>query len=319
MDITVPPPPVHVECPPAAIPEGEPDCGGAYVDNYNGGCNSTPVIFQDITAGSQICGSSGTNDVGRDTDWFRLVVADRSNLTWQAVAEFPVLIFVINAGTENCLDYTIMANITADAGVTASLSLTVDPGVYWLWVGPSVFAGWPCPLTYLAQVTVQPAWLSVDVASGSVPEGGAPVPVTVTMEAGSMPNGPYTGNIIFNTDELGALVHTVPVLCTVGNVGPNCHYVVGDVNNDGMANGNDIVAMVNVMRGRYVAPYTCDCDGHTWAVGMDVNNSCSFNGNDVTYFVRKLRGQVSLLPCVVCPPVPPTTSIPHTDTNGNGQ
>ncbi len=146
-----------VVCPPGGILEGEPACGTDYVDTYNGGCNSSPFVFQPIDCNTTICGTSGTYLYTglnyRDTDWFRVVITSPTTLTWKAVAEFPVLIFVINGGTENCADYTILGSFTANACDTATLTFDVQPGVYWLWVGPSVFDSYPCPLDYVATLT----------------------------------------------------------------------------------------------------------------------------------------------------------------------
>jgi len=149
--------PCDVVCPGDGVPEGEPNCGTDYVDMYNGGCNSSPFVFQTINCNTTICGTSGTYLYTglnyRDTDWFRVVITSPTTLTWKAVAEFPVLIFVINGGTENCSDYTILGSLTANACDTATLTFDVQPGVYWLWVGPSVFDGYPCPLEYVAKLT----------------------------------------------------------------------------------------------------------------------------------------------------------------------
>jgi hypothetical protein len=130
--------PCTVVCPEGAIAEGEPDCYDGYVDNYNGGCNSSPYIWQDINCGDTICGTSGVYDdlYYRDTDWFRVKVGD-GDLTWTCVAEFPLLIFVIDAGSENCVDYTILGSLVVPKCDTASLSFYVTAGVYWLLVMPS--------------------------------------------------------------------------------------------------------------------------------------------------------------------------------------
>jgi len=72
-----PPPP---ECPADALQEGE-GCVDPYVDNFNGGCNSTPNVFSNVAAVCDsstivICGTifnyySGTS-ARRDTDWYLL-------------------------------------------------------------------------------------------------------------------------------------------------------------------------------------------------------------------------------------------------------
>jgi hypothetical protein len=147
--------PCDVVCPPGAMPEGEPTCTDDWDDTYNGGCNSSPYVFQTIPCNTTICGTSGTylyyGSQYRDTDWFRVEVSE-GTLTWKVVAEFPVLIFLIDAGTENCSDYTILNSITANPCDTAVLSQYVPAGVYWLWAGPSVFTGYPCGLEYVGIV-----------------------------------------------------------------------------------------------------------------------------------------------------------------------
>lgn len=145
-------------CPPGGIDEGEPDCADEYVDVTNGGCNSAaPYPFGTVNCGETLCGTSGNflfaGSQYRDTDWFRLVLTEAQQLTWSVTAEFDVLIFIINAGTENCSDYAILGSATAAAGGTATYSAYAPAGVYWLWVGPSVFTGWPCGSRWYGTVT----------------------------------------------------------------------------------------------------------------------------------------------------------------------
>jgi hypothetical protein len=146
------------DCPSNGMPEGEPVCEDNYEDMYNGGCNSSPYVFQDILCDEIICGESGTfyfnGSSYRDTDWYRVVITEPTTLGWSVCAEFEVLIFVINGGTENCSDYTILGYTTAPAEQNASLSFAVNPGVYWLWAGPTVFgSGVPCGSEYVGRVT----------------------------------------------------------------------------------------------------------------------------------------------------------------------
>ena len=147
--------PCDVVCPSEGIPEGEPDCYDEYVDNYNGGCNSDPYIWQNINCNTTICGKSGTYLYTglqyRDTDWFRVEVSD-GDLTFKAVAEFPLQTILLGAGSEDCADYTFIDYRQVNMCDTATISMWVPSGVYWLWVGPSVFAGYPCGLEYVMQV-----------------------------------------------------------------------------------------------------------------------------------------------------------------------
>lgn len=145
-----------VVCPPGGMPEGEPTCYNGYVDAYNGGCNWDPLKFQNIALNSTICGTSGVylmvDILYRDTDWFRVVLTQPDRITFWAVGEFPVLIFVMDAGSENCSDYTILDNATAATGDTALLSMFLPAGVYWFWVGPYDWGSYPCGAKYVAGV-----------------------------------------------------------------------------------------------------------------------------------------------------------------------
>ncbi len=144
-------------CPPGSIPEGEPICHDDYEDDYNGGCNSDPYVFQDIECGDVICGESGTylldGSNARDTDWYRVEMYESGTITWTVEAEFPVLIFIIDAASEDCSDFVIMETGSGDPFEIVEISADVDPGVYWLWVAPSVFDGVPCGSEYVATLT----------------------------------------------------------------------------------------------------------------------------------------------------------------------
>jgi hypothetical protein len=200
--------------------EGEPDCGPEYDDTYNGGCNSDIYVFQDVPCNAVICGTYGgftfAGSSYRDTDWYRLVVEEHSVLTWSIIGEAPSLIFLMDAGSEDCVDYTVINSMTAEPCEIASITADVEPGVYWLWAGTSVFGPDPygCPLTYVATISCVPYWLTVDVTSGSIGEGEGPVDVTVTLDATNLEVGnTYYGNVQFVTNE-GAFVtdvHDVPV------------------------------------------------------------------------------------------------------------
>jgi hypothetical protein len=175
-----------VVCPPGGILEGEPNCYDNYVDNYNGGCNSSPFVFQNINCNTTICGTSGTylyNGLNyRDTDWFRLVVQQSTTLTFKCVAEFPLQTFLLNAGTENCSTYIQIDYRQVIACDTATITKCVQAGVYWLWVGPSVYDSYPCPLEYVMMVECGPTccdsnfirnWGFINGAdSGSMPSPG---------------------------------------------------------------------------------------------------------------------------------------------------
>ena len=147
-----------VEAPPGAIVEGEPLCGAGYVDAFNGGCNADPPVFYPVPpSGStiNIFGTSGTfDDFSRDTDWYQIYISVTNTITFSARAEFPVLIFFLDADLPlGCDDPgLVIGSATASPCETATLTETVGPGLYWLWVGPSVFGCQPCGLEYVVEI-----------------------------------------------------------------------------------------------------------------------------------------------------------------------
>jgi hypothetical protein len=169
------------ECPPGATIEGEPVCYDDYEDNYNGGCNSTPFVFQPITCQEMICGTSGTFYMDglsyRDTDWYEVELTAPTNVTWSVCAEFEVLIFVINGGSGNCVDYTVLGYAIGSPFEQTTLNFDVGPGLYWLWVGPTVYgSGVPCGSEYVATLFCVPP-PNDDCEDAQVIN--APYPVTV--------------------------------------------------------------------------------------------------------------------------------------------
>jgi len=133
-------PPCTLSCPTNGIPEGEPDCFDGYVDNYNGGCNSSPPVFSSYTIGDTVCGKAGdyvTNDsLRRDTDWYEFVATTDNTLLYYGTAEFDLQLLIIESPTGNCSDYAIVASTTVPACSTGSIQASICPGrTYWLWAG----------------------------------------------------------------------------------------------------------------------------------------------------------------------------------------
>jgi hypothetical protein len=148
--------PCDVVCPAGSQMEGEPACYDGYVDNYNGGCNSTgwTVVNGDANGNADVCGLSGTYIYNggsyRDTDWYDCV-GGGGTASMAVEAEFALqIIFIYGTDCNNLLyDYT-----TAPMCVTATLSRTVASGVhFWPWVGASVFSNVPCTSAYWMHLT----------------------------------------------------------------------------------------------------------------------------------------------------------------------
>ena len=87
-----------------SVPEGEPLCGPGYIDTYNGGCDSTPPVFQPITPDVPIHGESGTPEpCVRDTDWFSYDTGQGNvYLAFTVEAEFDVAVFIVYPGACHC-------------------------------------------------------------------------------------------------------------------------------------------------------------------------------------------------------------------------
>ncbi len=163
--------PCVVICPPNGVPENEP-CGENYPNGYNGGCNSTPPVFEPVYCGETICGTAWADASYRDTDWFMLTLTEPSVFTWTVEAEFPVLIFIIQPGpVDPCAGYTILSSATA--GECTPVSLTspdcMMPGDYILWAGTSTWGDFPCPLDYVGTIDCVPCVISGACCDDSIP------------------------------------------------------------------------------------------------------------------------------------------------------
>jgi hypothetical protein len=145
----------ELECPTCHTIENEPYCEDNWEDVWNGGCNSSPYVFQTVQpyyGRITICGTAGTYDyygsTYRDTDWYEIVLDEATTITFSCVAEFPLQILVID-GTNDCPGSYIMESAFGDSCVEASIVTTIGPGTFWLWVGPNVYTGVPCDSDYI--------------------------------------------------------------------------------------------------------------------------------------------------------------------------
>lgn len=133
--------------------EGEPVCANGYVDNFNGGCNSTPNVFDQIACGQTVCGEYGTFlSAGganfRDTDWYTFTLPAPSNVIWTATGGAITRVFILNS---NC-PATSLGTAVAPAGSPATVSLNLAAGTYRGFVGTEAFTGVPCGTEYVAQL-----------------------------------------------------------------------------------------------------------------------------------------------------------------------
>lgn len=150
--------------------EWEPVCYEGYDDVYNSGCNIVPhnftpypgiglwmgtcepvlminPIFQG-TSGTYL--HSGSNY--RDTDWYEINPATQSDVTVCSNGDFPMQLILIDGNGGCDAGPPIIEMATAPPNEDACVTSTLDPGTYWLFVGPAVFEGVPCGVEYTMMV-----------------------------------------------------------------------------------------------------------------------------------------------------------------------
>ncbi len=128
---------------PCAYLEQEPICYDGYIDEANGGCNSSPYAFETITpyyGTIYINGKSGVFDGGstRDTDWYEIVLDQPTDLVFRCIAEFPLAMYIID-GDVGCGSVTILYQAFAEECEEGVIAEHLSPGTYWLFVASQVW------------------------------------------------------------------------------------------------------------------------------------------------------------------------------------
>jgi hypothetical protein len=154
--------PCVLECPPGAMPEGEPDCYENYNDIYNNGCACYPdFCFQYLEPACDpivICGTNGVfafdSLLYRDTDWYEIDLTEPSNICLAGDAEVPSYFFIVD-GRGGCAAYEVVAyGIAGECAPVADICYDCDPGTWWLWVGPTSWdPDFACGSKYVMEVT----------------------------------------------------------------------------------------------------------------------------------------------------------------------
>jgi hypothetical protein len=293
---------ITVDCPQGSVQELE-VCG----EDMNGGCNSEPIIFEPIALNGNVCGTIWSDPSSRDLDWYEFTITEPIYLTFTGTAEFPFQAGLFN-GTSGCPGTFVTAAL-AETETPATFSTTLYPGTYWLVVTTQDWFNMPCDGSgqytnnYVINTHTDPAWLQVSATDGSIPAGGDPSVITVTLDGTNLSSGTYQGMISVTSNAAVNARVDIPVTLNVTG-GGGCSYVIGDVNNSGGFNGVDVVFAVSYFKGGVAPAYSCECGTHgIWFVAGDVNASCNFNGVDVTYMVSYFKGGPAPHPCPDCPPV----------------
>ncbi len=143
-----------VFCPPFPVFEDEPECIDPGNDVDNGGCDSDPPVFDVIEPTGDpvgICGTSGTYydgvNLSRDTDWYQFDLAHGATITVSCEADFDVLVELID-GTDGCPAPASLSSFVAPYCQVGALTETLQPGTWWIRVGPNQLDGVPCGSDY---------------------------------------------------------------------------------------------------------------------------------------------------------------------------
>ncbi len=158
-------------CQPTALDENEPDIPDDGLDVVDGGCNSIPPVFIDINIGDVYCGRTNTYSVAgipdhRDTDWYRIVLTETTNLHWTSIANCPLDIFIIE-DDGNCGLVSLAAmDINIPAGTTGHVSYTCTPGTWYFWVGLPVFSGYASGADY--EVTLSTGFFPMPLSNWAI-------------------------------------------------------------------------------------------------------------------------------------------------------
>jgi hypothetical protein len=137
------PAPCPLTAPSGAIAELE-ACG----EDTNGGCNSTPPAFGNVTLGQTLTGTFFSTRQLRDTDWFEFTIAERRNVGLVLRSQLPAIAVVQSVPSEGCqgqAEFFIengfyFDNLCAPAAINRAL----DAGTYRAIVLPAGFDGWAC-------------------------------------------------------------------------------------------------------------------------------------------------------------------------------
>ncbi len=142
-------------CPAGAMLEGEPTCYADYDDVYNGGCNSSPYVFQTIPAAPMltICGETGVYTFGtstyRDTDWYEVTLSEDRQVTLNMCAGYAMLFGFIGPDL-TCPEVTSVSPYAiSEAYSYKELSAYLTAGTYWIFVAPADWGACPCGTPYI--------------------------------------------------------------------------------------------------------------------------------------------------------------------------
>ncbi len=122
---------------PNGTPEGE-ACGL----DINGGCNSVPPIYTDVTCNGTWTGTAWASGGTRDTDWYRLNLTQTTTVSASVDSAFGGVLLIVG-GIDTCAP-VVLANDTTACGHPGTVSMSLDAGTYVIFVATASFDGTPC-------------------------------------------------------------------------------------------------------------------------------------------------------------------------------
>lgn len=162
----------EIACPPGSVNEGEGCSADPSIDNFNGGCFSSPEVYSTIMPGQPVCGLMSSQGFSRDTDWYRtasaLAVGDI--VSWRVSAAFPHAIYIIDQ-RRGCFTRQV-ASALGEPCATSVAEWRVDTaGIYTFVLGAlQSDYGYPCaegPWEYTATLEL----CAPECTPGGTPEG----------------------------------------------------------------------------------------------------------------------------------------------------
>ncbi|HRQ76078.1 MAG TPA: VCBS repeat-containing protein [Phycisphaerales bacterium] len=127
---------------PGGTPEAE-ECG----QRLNDGCLAFEQDFINAVCGGMYRGQVFSGGP-RDSDWYRVTIAQERRLTWTVTSEFPSQLLILAGTCAHELE-VIARGFGGQCGPTP-ISVCVDPGTYYFYVAPGTSVGGlrvgvPCP------------------------------------------------------------------------------------------------------------------------------------------------------------------------------
>jgi hypothetical protein len=114
--------------------------------------------FGTVACGETICGEGGTYTAGgldlRDTDWYKIVLTQATQVTWTVEAEFPVVAGIVDTGGIDDCTLVSAFLVSALGGECEEIQVTecLGAGTWYLFVAPSVFDSVDCGREYTARM-----------------------------------------------------------------------------------------------------------------------------------------------------------------------